>query len=176
MTALFAELSRTERAKYARHARALPLEAIRDDAHLDQALAMIDRLLDQGELSSGDEVYLNALADHVIVYEAAHVAFPEASGIEVLRHLMEERGLKQKDLVGVFGSKSTVSAVLAGKRPLALAHIAKLSDYFAVPADVFIDRPPRATSDAPKVSATASANKGGDSRQRNVAETRAGYQ
>lgn len=136
----YRELSEDERARYADHLHEFPLESIRDDAHLDRATEKIDGLLDQPELAPGDEVYLNALSDLVALYEAEHVVLPEVGGVEVLRHLMEEHDLQQKDLVPIFGSKSTVSEVLRGKRPLTLAHIVKLSERFAVPADVFIDR------------------------------------
>jgi HTH-type transcriptional regulator/antitoxin HigA len=53
---------------------------------------------------------------------------------------MEEHDLRQKDLIPFFGSKSTVSEVLSGQRPLALAHITKLSRHFGLPADVFIEQ------------------------------------
>jgi HTH-type transcriptional regulator / antitoxin HigA len=134
----YTEMSGAEQAKYAAHIRDFPLESIRDDAHLAQATAKIDRLLDQPHLSPGDEVYLDALSDLTALYEAEHVILPDVSGVEVLRHLMEEHDLRQKDLVPIFGSKSTVSEVLGGKRPLALAHIAQLSAHFGFPADIFI--------------------------------------
>ena len=73
---------------------------------------------------------------------------PPVSGVDVLRHLMEENGLRQQDLVPLFGSKSTISEVLSGKRPLALAHITKLSERFGLPADVFIDRSPTTDGEA----------------------------
>jgi HTH-type transcriptional regulator / antitoxin HigA len=119
--------------------RAFPLAHIRDDAHLDAAVAVIDRLLDQEERSAAEETYLDALTDLVETYEEAHVPIPVRSGVDALRFLMEANDLRQVDLVPVLGRKSLVSEVLSGKRPLALTHIKKLADYFRVSPAVFSD-------------------------------------
>lgn len=118
--------------------RAFPLVSIHSDAHLDEAVAVIDQLLDIPKRSIAEEEYLQALTDLVDVYEDAHVVFPTVSGLDALRYLMEENGLTQADLVPDFGTRSIVSEVLAGKRHLALTHIARLAERFGVPADVFI--------------------------------------
>lgn len=126
--------------EYLELVRVFPLEHIRDDAHLDAALSVIDRLIDKPERSEAEEAYLLALTDLVETYEDAHVIIPEVSGVAMVRHLMEENGLMQTDLAPLFGSASIVSEVLSGKRRLALSHIERLSEHFGLPADVFIDR------------------------------------
>jgi HTH-type transcriptional regulator/antitoxin HigA len=73
-------------------------------------------------------------------YENTHVRIPPVTGVEALRYLMAENDLSQADLAPIFGAPSIVSAVLSGKRRFALAHIARLSERFGVPADVFIGR------------------------------------
>jgi len=50
---------------------------------------------------------------------------------------MEQHGLKQKDLVNVFGSKSIVSEVLIGKRVLNKEQIRRLSERFHVSPEMF---------------------------------------
>jgi HTH-type transcriptional regulator/antitoxin HigA len=102
--------------------RAFPLAHIRDDAHLDAAEAVIDRLLDKGDRSPAEEMYLDALTDLVKTYEEAHVAIPARSGVDALRFLIEANALRQVDLVPALGRKSLVSEVLSGKRPLTLTH------------------------------------------------------
>lgn len=79
------------------------------------------------------------IPDLVETYESGHVAIPPRTGLDVLRFFMATNGLKQVDLVPVMGSKSLVSGVLAGRRPLALSHVKKLAAYFGVAADTFID-------------------------------------
>lgn len=109
-----------------------------DDAHLDEAITVINKLLDIPDRSEAEEEYLMALTDLVEIYENAHVEIPPVSGVDLLRYLMEENGLTQADLVPDFGTRSIVSEVLAGKRHLALTHITRLAERFGVPADVFI--------------------------------------
>ncbi len=117
---------------------AFPLVSIRNDTHLDAAVAVIDRLLDHQPHSLAQEEYLGALTDLVEIYESAHVVIPATTGVEALRYLMEEHGLTQAELVSLFGAPSIVSEVLSGKRRLALSHITRLAEHFGVPADVFI--------------------------------------
>src|SRR5713101_9832775 len=63
-------------------------------------------------------------------FEERQHALPRASPIATLKFLMEQHGLKQKDLVRVFGTPSIVSDVLSGKRELNRKHIARLSVRF----------------------------------------------
>lgn len=124
--------------EYVKLVRAFPLLSIRDDAHLAEALQVIDGLLDQPARSVAQEAYLDALTDLVETYESGHIAIPPTSGVDALRYLMAENGLTQADLAPLFGSPSIVSEVLAGKRRLALSHITKLAARFGLPADVFL--------------------------------------
>lgn len=120
--------------------KTFPLQRIRDDAELDASIAVIDSLLDMlPNLTMGEQEYLDALGQLVEAYENEHVQLPEARGVDVLLHLMEENDLKQVDLVPIFGTKSIVSEVLNGKRRLTVGHVRELSSRFGLPADVFID-------------------------------------
>ena len=111
---------------------------IRDDTHLEQALTIIDQITDHPPHDAGAQAYLGALADLVYVYEQQHVTWPQVTGADLVRHLMEEHRLTQADLAPLFGERSVVSAVLAGKRRLNLTHITRLSARFGLPVDAFI--------------------------------------
>ena len=126
--------------EYWRLIRAFPLMPIRDDTQLEEALALIDQLTDHPEPDPGTRAYLGALADLVYVYEQQHVTWPRVTGVDVVRHLMEEHRLTQADLAPLFGGRSVVSAVLAGKRRLNLTHITRLAARFGLPVDAFIDQ------------------------------------
>lgn len=115
-----------------------PLASIRDSAHLEEAIAVMNRLTTGRMLSPGEEMYLLALADLIETYENVHVYIPPLSGVELLRFLMDEHGLQQKDLTPLFGTASIVSEVLSGKRPLAFSHLKRLSQRFGLPVDAFI--------------------------------------
>ena len=127
-----------EAADYFELVRRFPLRPIRTDAGLDDALAMINQLLDLAELSADAADYLDVLSDLVEDYEDKRVQIPEVRGTAALHHLMEENGLKQKDLAHLFGGKSAISEVLRGKRELSKSQIQQLRDYFRVPADLFM--------------------------------------
>jgi HTH-type transcriptional regulator/antitoxin HigA len=76
------------------------------------------------------------MGDLLEAYDELRRPLPKASGVEVLRYLMQEHGLSQGDLPEV-GTQSVISEILAGKRQLNVRHIRALSERFCVPADVF---------------------------------------
>ena len=133
-------MNHTVEEEYLALVRAFPLLSIRDEEHLTEALAVIDRLTDKLHRSAAEDAYLYALTDLVETYENAHIEIPPVSGVEALRYLMEENQLTQADLAPLFGAPSVISEVLSGKRQLALSHITKLAAYFGLPADIFLRR------------------------------------
>jgi HTH-type transcriptional regulator/antitoxin HigA len=70
-------------------------------------------------------------------YEEEHFAIPNASPADVLRFLLDQHGLRQRDLAAELGGESVVSEVLSGKRKLNAAHIEQLSKRFHVSPAVF---------------------------------------
>lgn len=139
-------MDKATKEQYLALVRAFPLVSIHSDTHLGEAMTVIDQLLDIPERSTAEEEYLQALTDLVAAYEDAHVVIPSVTGVDALRYLMEENGLTQADLVPQFGTRSIVSEVLAGKRHLALSHVARLTQRFGLPADVFIGQSSPATT------------------------------
>ncbi len=73
-------------------------------------------------------------------YDDAHHPMGDVSGVEMLKFLMEQHGMKQKDLPEI-GSQGVVSEILRGKRELNLHHISALAKRFHVPASVFLPGP-----------------------------------
>jgi HTH-type transcriptional regulator/antitoxin HigA len=116
---------------------AFPLASIRSAEHLDEAQKVMDRLLAKATLSDGEEIYLDALSDLVAAYEDEHVAIGPASDADMLRHLMEAKGVSQAELSRETAvPKSTVSEILAGKKPFSRHLIRKFADYFGVDVTV----------------------------------------
>jgi HTH-type transcriptional regulator / antitoxin HigA len=70
-------------------------------------------------------------------YEDKHYSLRAATPLEIVEELMSSNGLKQKDLVDVFGTESIVSEVLNGKRELNKEHIKRLSERFGVSPALF---------------------------------------
>jgi HTH-type transcriptional regulator / antitoxin HigA len=114
-----------------------PLASIKSDRHLAEAQRVIDRLLARGRLNAGEETYLDALSDLVAAYEDEHHAIEPASDSDLLRHFMDAKGVSQIQLSRETGlAKSTVSEVLAGKKPFSRQMIRKLAAYFNVDVSV----------------------------------------
>jgi HTH-type transcriptional regulator/antitoxin HigA len=70
-------------------------------------------------------------------YEEENYSQPKASPADVLRFLLSQHGLRQRDLAEDLGGESVVSEVLSGKRRLTAAHIEQLSRRFRVSPAVF---------------------------------------
>ena len=107
-----------------------PLKVIKSEKEYKQALKSLELVFDETEGSLAE--YAETLAILIESYEEGHFPIKHATGVEVLKFLMEQNGLKQKDLVRALGSKSTVSEILNGRRPLNLNHIRKLAKQFHV--------------------------------------------
>jgi len=114
-----------------------PLASIKSDEHLAEAQRVMDQLLARDKLDKGEETYLEALSDLVGSYEDDHHAIESASDAEMLRHLMEAKGVSQVQLSRDTGlPKSTISEVLAGKKPFSRKMIHTLASYFQVDVGV----------------------------------------
>jgi HTH-type transcriptional regulator / antitoxin HigA len=70
-------------------------------------------------------------------YEAKHFTIERASGVDVLKELMNTNGLRQKDLAEDLGGESVVSLILKEKRQLNRQQIEKLGLRFHVSPAVF---------------------------------------
>lgn len=70
-------------------------------------------------------------------YESERYPIPDVEPTDVLRFLIDQHGLSQRDLIPEFGAESTVSLVLTGKRKLTRDHIERLSERFHVSPSVF---------------------------------------
>jgi len=117
--------------------RAFPLTSISSHDHLEAAVGVIDRLLASGKLDRGQQAYLDALSDLVAAYEDEHFPIEPASDADMLRHLLDAKGVSQAELHRAAGiSKSSISEVLAGKKPFSRQMIRKLAAYFGVDVSV----------------------------------------
>jgi HTH-type transcriptional regulator / antitoxin HigA len=81
----------------------------------------------------GDELEL--LAALIEIYEEEHAPVPPPDPVEAIRFRMEQEDLRPQDLVSLLGSRSRVSEVLNGRRPLTLAMIRKLHHGLGIPAE-----------------------------------------
>ena len=115
-----------------------PLRPIRSEKELTAAASVLDDLLDCEQMSADAEDYMIVLEGLIATYEKEHHSVPPVPDRELLRHLMDARGVTQRDVAIATGIVySTVSAVLTGKRELTREHIGRLCKYFHVSPDTF---------------------------------------
>jgi HTH-type transcriptional regulator/antitoxin HigA len=111
---------------------------IQNDEELEHYNRALLKLLELENPSNEEEAAIGLLTLLIEKYDEGHHAIPDAPPIEILRFMMSQHGLQQKDLVAEFGTKSIVSEVLSGKRKLTLEHIQRLSHRFHVSPEVFM--------------------------------------
>lgn len=111
--------------------------------HNRQELAEMTALLES--LSANEtaqtpamERFIETLTALILQYEEEIDPGPADSPGGVLRFLMEERGLRQTDLVPVLGSKSYVSQILSAHRPIGREAAEKLAKFFRVSVHSFL--------------------------------------
>jgi len=100
----------------------------------------IDSFIDRGHLTAEERAYLNVLGTLVREYEEKYEPMPDLHGVELLRVLLSEHNLRQRDLVPIFKAESIVSAVLNGQRRLTAGHIQKLARFFHLSPSAFFER------------------------------------
>ncbi|HYM11432.1 MAG TPA: helix-turn-helix domain-containing protein [Bryobacterales bacterium] len=119
-------------------ARTVP-KVIENEEEYERLLSEVEQLMDRGDHRTAEEdALLSLLVSLIQAYEQRHYPMGEVSAHEVLRYLMEKRGLKQADLVPIFRSSGYVSDVINGKRAISKAHARKLASFFGVSAELFI--------------------------------------
>jgi HTH-type transcriptional regulator/antitoxin HigA len=108
----------------------------------ERALEIVNQLMNKGEdqLSPEETKFFRLLVRLIEDFEEK--AYPEVGGSAtpagVLRTLMDEHGLAQKDLAEIFGSQGTLSQVLNEKRAISKTQAKKLAAKFHLPIEVFI--------------------------------------
>lgn len=98
-------------------------------------------LLADPKVGSEDSERLELLTVLLENYEDQKYPIEAPDPIAAIKFRMQEKGLKQTDLVPHFGTRSRVSEVLSGKRPLTLQMIRALSVGLGISAETLISVP-----------------------------------
>ena len=128
----------TSRPEYATLlAKTLPavIHSEKENEHYTALLEELDRR--PGKLTTAEQRLAELLTLLIEDFEEKHYSLKASTGIEVLEELIQSNGLKQKDLVDIFGTPSIISEVLRGKRKFTTEHIRKLSRRFHVSPELF---------------------------------------
>lgn len=114
---------------------------IQDSSDYDRTELFFNHLIDKGEENLSPEEFrlFELLANLLEQYESRTLKpLGSLSPSDALRFLMDENGLKQADMLDVFGSQAVVSKVLSGNRSISKAQAKLLAQRFRLSVDLFI--------------------------------------
>jgi HTH-type transcriptional regulator/antitoxin HigA len=118
------------------------IKIIHSERDYQQALERLSRLMDLDARSDSpiaDEMELLGLV--ISHYERKQYPMTKAGPIDVVKFMMEQQGLKRKDLIPYIGSASRVTEVLNGSRNLSLSMIRRLNEGLGIPMDLLVQTP-----------------------------------
>ena len=115
-------------------------KVIETAAENDEALAVVESLLERGEAALKPEelALLDLLGTLIERYEQRAYDLPEGDPTGALEVLMEGRSLKPADLAEVLGSRARVSEILSRKRAISKDQAKRLAEFFKVSPAAFI--------------------------------------
>jgi HTH-type transcriptional regulator/antitoxin HigA len=106
---------------------------LHDEVDYRNALAVLDALAGF-KMNADQQDYFEAIATFVEKYEADRHAINDAkmTPIELVRSLMDDRGMSESDLGRLLGDRSLGNRLLSGERELSKAHIRILAEHFSL--------------------------------------------
>ena len=117
-------------------ADALPA-VVETEAENERLLAIIEPMM-RRKLTLEEEKLFDLLVKLVEDFEERHYPMRESSPTEMLKFLMEQRGLRQRDIVHLLGSSGVASEVINGKRAISKNQAKALAEFFRVSPELFI--------------------------------------
>lgn len=124
-------------AKYRRLvSKAMPV-VIETEAENERLLAIVESMM-RRDLSPEEAKLFDLLVKLIEDFEERHYPMGQSSPTEMLQFLMEQRELRQRDVVHLFGSSGVASEVINGKRAISKKLAKSLGDFFHVSPDLFI--------------------------------------
>jgi len=113
------------------------MKLITTEKEYDKSLQRLNKIFDaNSKTKEGQEAEVLALL--IEEYEEKYYKIESPDPITAIRIRMEEMEMKQKDLVGIIGSKGIVSEVLNRKRKLTVNMIRNLSEKLKIAAQILI--------------------------------------
>lgn len=113
-------------------------KVIKTDEENEQAIALAEKLAHRQNKTAEESTLFELLIALIEKYEDEQYPMGKSSPHSMLLHLMEARGLKQVDLVGILGSSGVTSEVVNGKREISKTQAKALGEFFHVDPGLFI--------------------------------------
>lgn len=121
----------------------LPITSDREEVAAKTLIEDLYEIEDSQGLTEEQKKYFDVLIILLEKYESQkkNKSVPDIYGVDLLKVLIKESRLRQKDLVSIFRTESIVSEILKKKgRKLTVEHIQKLADYFKCSPSAFFPR------------------------------------
>jgi HTH-type transcriptional regulator/antitoxin HigA len=119
-------------------AKTLP-EVIETEAQNRRMNAIADRLQSKRDRSPEEDRLLKLIATLCMNFEEKYYNVQEGvTPAAILADLMSDHGLKQADMLTIFGSRSVVSEVMSGKRGITKTQAKALAQFFKLPVELFL--------------------------------------
>ncbi len=109
-------------------------QRIKTEEENERYLKIVEKLFDKGaeNFTPEEDKLFDLLTFLIEDFEEKAYPIPDSPPNEILKMFMEDRGMKQKDLVPVFGSEGVVSEIINGKREITLKTAKKLQEFFGL--------------------------------------------
>ncbi len=112
---------------------------IKTEEENEKALALVEELMHRPNRTPEENELYELLITLIEKFEEDNYSPDQpTTPHSMLIFLMEQKGIKQSDLVGIIGSKGVVSEVVNGKREISKAQAKVLGELFHVDAGLFI--------------------------------------
>ena len=130
--------------------RLLPRK-IHDRAEYDEATGLVQvKALYDDEFTADQRDYFDLLCDLVEDHDQGHDDWPKVSGVQMLKHLLDEREMTWADLSRILGdSRDLGTIILRGDCRLTVDHIRSLAELFKVEPSVLLQKSARPWADSP---------------------------
>ena len=114
---------------------------IRDKADYANTVEIADAMaLCNEEFSRDQEDYFDLLCSLIEAWDKEHVKWRKVSGLEMLKHLLQNHKLSGADLSRLLGgSRQLGPMILRGERSITAEHARALGKHFCLPAGAFIE-------------------------------------
>lgn len=110
---------------------------LKTNSDYEEALEYIEILMEKPESDEiNDEIEL--FTSLISNYEDKYYPIDLPDAIDSILFVMDQQGIKRKDLIPLIGSKSKVSEILSRKRPLSVYMIQNLNRELKIPTKILL--------------------------------------
>ena len=99
---------------------------------------MLTALDEREDLTPTEQAFAELLAIVIEDFEEKHYALPKVTPQQALKALMEDRGLRHKDIAPIIGNKGLTTEILKGRRNISAALAKRLAAVLHVPVELFV--------------------------------------